>query len=143
MRDPFVISGILWHEIGDKVAFGNANAMEDVLNEYIDIEIYGGGLKGIAVIFIVVQPSNTIHEEVTRYSRKKKELYIQKKLPFDLVSQYDKDQVLQLMAITYLKVLQDEELGDLRIPNFDLTELRKDITELFEAQGWLNTSEVA
>lgn len=113
----------------------NAPLLEDVLNEHLELSDYGIGLENLTVIFIAVQPTNTLHEEVTRYSRHKKELYIQKKLPFDLVSQYDKRQVLQLMAITYLEMLED--LDDLNVPNFDFVQLRADVQQLFEAQGWL------
>ncbi|HMO39492.1 MAG TPA: hypothetical protein PKC76_13660 [Saprospiraceae bacterium] len=135
MRDPFVVSGILWHEIGNKVSPDNTNKVENLLNTALLFENYGSGLTGLAFIFIVVQPDNRIHEEVLRYSRKKRELYIQKKLPYDLVVAYDKPQVLQLMAATYLETL--ETLDKKRIPNFDLPRFRADVQALFEAQGWL------
>ncbi|HMO39490.1 MAG TPA: hypothetical protein PKE17_08770 [Saprospiraceae bacterium] len=109
--------------------------MEDSLNESLCLNDYGSGLTGLAFIFIAVQPDNRIHEEVLRYSRKKRELYIQKKLPYDLVVAYDKPQVLQLMAATYLETL--ETLDKKRIPNFDLPRFRADVQALFEAQGWL------
>jgi len=136
MRDPFVISSIAWHEISEKVAFDNSNAMEDVLNENLNLFDYGSGLKAIAVVFIAVQSTNTIHEEVMRYSHKKKEIYIQKKLPYELVCQYEKPQVLQLMAVSYLEILTD--LKRKHIPDFDLSLFQQDVQKLFTEQNWLN-----
>jgi hypothetical protein len=138
---PFYISSITWKEVTDKVAMDNAPLLEDILNEHLELSDYGTGLEHLTVIFIAVQSANTIHEEVTRYSHQKKELYIQKKLPFDLVNQYDKRQVLQLMATTYLDVL--EELEDINVKNFDLHKFQADVRKLFEGQGWMVQTEKA
>lgn len=136
IRRPFVISGILWHEIGEKVAFVNSVTMEDVLNEHLRLSDYGTGLEGgFAFIFIVQQPTSTIHEEEMTYRRKKKELYIQMKLPYELVEQYERPQVLQLMAATYLRTIKD--LPRLKIPDFDCQRFAKDVERLFEGRGWL------
>lgn len=140
MRAPFVVSSITWHEISNKLEFDNINKLEDVLNAQLQLSKYGNGVSGLAFIYIAVQPSNTIHEEMIRYSRKKKEIYIQKKLPFDLVSEYDKAQVLQLMAATYLHTL--DELKQKNIPDFDLSRFQQDVRQLFEAQGWLVSESV-
>lgn len=135
IRRPFVISGIVWHEIGEKIAFHNSVIMEDALNEHLQLSNYGSGLVAIAFIFIAVQPTNTIHEEEMTYRRKKKELYIQMKLPYELVERYERPQVLQLMAATYLDTIKD--LPKLKIPDFDYQRFAKDVERLFEAQGWL------
>lgn len=135
IRRPFVISGILWHEIGEKVAFVNSVTMEDVLNEHLQLLDYGKGLKGIAFIFIVQQSYSKFHREEMTYDRKRKELYIQMKLPYELVEQYERPQVLQLMATTYLHTIKD--LPKLNIPDFDYQRFAKDVEQLFEGQGWL------
>ena len=135
IRRPFVVTGIVWHEVKDKIAFENINLMEDVLNEHLQLPDYGSGLVAIAFIFIAVQPSNTIHEEEMTYRRKKKELSIQMKLPYELVEQYDRPQVLQLMAATYLHTIKD--LSKLKIPDFDYQRFAKDVERLFEGRGWL------
>lgn len=135
IRRPFVVTGIVWHEVMEKVGFDNVNVMEDVLNEHLQLSNYGCGLVAIAFVFIAQQPDNTIHEEEMKYRRKKKELYIQMKLPYELVERYDKPQVLQLMAATYLHTIKD--LPKLNIPDFDYQRFAKDVERLFEAQGWL------
>lgn len=132
---PFYLSPITWQELTDKVAFDNAPLLEDTLNAHLSLSNYGSGLDRLSFVFIAVQPDNRIHEEVLRYSRKKRELYIQKKLPYDLVVACDKPQVLQLMAATYLETLED--LDKKRIPDIDLPRFRADVQALFEAQGWL------
>lgn len=135
MYAPFVISGIIWHEVGEKVAFENTNLMKEALNQNLRLSDYGSGLNAIAVIFIAVQPDNTIHEEEMKYNRRKKEAYIQTKLPFELVEQYERPQVLRLMAATYLRTIKD--LPKLKIPDFDYQRFSKDVERLFEGRGWL------
>lgn len=135
IRRPFVVTGIVWHEVKDKIAFENINVMEDILNEHLQMSDYGSGIVAIAFIFIAQQPTNTIHEESMTYRRKKKELSIQMKLPYELVERYEQPQVLQLMAATYLDTIKD--LPKLKIPDFDYQRFAKDVERLFEAQGWL------
>ncbi|HMQ50103.1 MAG TPA: hypothetical protein PKA00_21960 [Saprospiraceae bacterium] len=135
MYAPFVISGILWHEIGEKVAFVNTNKLEDALEDNLSLSDYGTGITAIAFIYIVVQPTNIIHEEEMRYRRKKKEVYIQKKMPIELVEQYERPQVLQLMAATYLSTVRD--LRQLKIPDFDHARFEHAVESLFRQEGWL------
>ena len=136
MHSPFVVTGIVWHEVQDKTAFENINMVEDVLNDHLQLSNYGPGLiGGIAFVFIAQQPDNTIHKEEMTYRRKKKELYIQMKLPYESVAQYERPQVLELMAGTYLRTIQ--QFGKLKIPDFDYQRFAKDVEQLFEAQGWL------
>ncbi|MDZ4705803.1 MAG: hypothetical protein SH848_17885 [Saprospiraceae bacterium] len=136
MRRPFVVSGIVWHEVELKVGYVNTVMMEDILNEHLQLSHYGNGLQGgFAFIFIAARPDQTIQEEKIIYSRKKKELYIQTRLPYELVEQYERPQVLQLMAATYLRTIQ--RFDQLKIKDFNHQQFAKDVQALFEAQGWL------
>ncbi|HMO41162.1 MAG TPA: hypothetical protein PKC76_13125 [Saprospiraceae bacterium] len=133
---PFMFSGILSEETLQKVAFPNNNMLEQTLNAQLQLDQYGTGVHSIACVFIALPPpDNGIHDETLIYRRREKEVFAQVKIPYDLVASYDADQVLQLMATTYLQAL--ERLDELRIPNFDSVRLAQDVQRLFETQGWL------
>ena len=76
---------------------------------------------------------------MVRYYKAKKEVFIQKKLPFELVEAYSEAEVLLLMANTYLQSLQD--LTKRKISDFDSKQLYTDVQQLFQAKGWLNVVE--
>lgn len=140
MYAPFVISGIVWHELSDKIAIVNTNALKDVLNGHLQLDTYGA-LSGIAFIYIVTQPDDEIHEECFSYSRKNKELYIQMRLPYAEVQSASTPEVLHMMAAKYLQTMQ-EWLPKKKIPNFNHSRFVADLQDLFERQGWLQVAEV-
>lgn len=131
---PFIISGIIWHEIHHKFLF-NFGRIADVLNQRLRFSTYGLGLEGISVIFISVPPENTIHEEVTNYNKKEKELTLHRKLSYEKASQYSETETLRLMAENYLHILA--EIQSLNIPNFDSHRLYKDVQKAFLEVGWI------
>ncbi len=134
-KKKFLFSSITWHEIDFKVAIPNLTLMENVLNENIDLSNYGTGIQEIAYVFVALSPTNTLHGETLRYYKAKQEVFIQKKLPYELVEAYDDTQVLSLMAATYLQSM--EQLAKRNIPDFDGARLVADVKCFFEQQGWL------
>ena len=132
----FFFTSITWHEVSDKVVFPNLDLIRQSLNQNISLRSYGTGIQEIAYIFVAIRPTNTIHGEMMRYYKAKKEVFIQKKLPFELVEAYSEAEVLPLMANTYLQSLQD--LTKRKISDFDSKQLYTDVQQLFEAKGWLN-----
>ncbi len=134
-KKKFLFSSITWHEIDSKVAIPNLTLMENALNESIDLSNYGTGVQEIAYVFVALRPTNTLHGETLRYYKAKQEVFIQKKLPYELVEAYDDTQVLSLMAATYLQSV--EQLAKRNIPDFDGARLVADVKCLFEQQGWL------
>lgn len=133
---PFLLSSISRQDVTDKVAFDNSPLLEDTLNQYIQLSNYGEGVKSIGFIFLAVPPNNTLHEQVVEYTRKDKKVFMQLKLPYEQVIQSDKQQVLQLMATTYLHA-NEHFLNQLHIPNFDSQCFQQDLRQLFESKGWL------
>lgn len=132
----FFFTSITWHEVSDKVVFPNLDSIRQSLNQNISLRSYGTGVHEIAYIFVAIRPTNTLHGEMMRYYKAKKEVFIQKKLPFELVEAYSEAEVLTLMANTYLQSLQD--LTKRKISDFDSKQLYTDVQQLFEAKGWLN-----
>ncbi len=63
--------------------------------------------SGIAFIYIATPPIDEIHEECFTFSRKKKELFIQMRLPYDVVKQASVSEALHLMAHHYLETLNE------------------------------------
>lgn len=132
----FYFTAIVWHEVSDKVVRLNLNTIREALNQNISLRSYGTGVHEIAYIFVAIRPTNTRHGEMMRYYKAKKEVFIQKKLPFELVEAYSEAEVLPLMANTYLQSLQD--LTKRKINDFDTKQLCTDVQQLFEEKGWLN-----
>ena len=142
MYAPFVVSGILEASIADKIGIPNTNLLEDALNQHLSLSTYGSGLTGIAFIYIATPPLDEIHEECFTYSRKKKELFIQMRLPYDVVKQASVAETLHLMARSYIEIMH-EKLPLKKVSDFDQTRFVQDVQRLFETQGWLEVQEVA
>lgn len=136
MYAPFVISGITQHTVSDKITFTNSNLIQDLLNENLQFSHYGAGLVGISFFYIVLPPDNQNHREYSRYTGKDRLLHLQFHLPYDLVEQLTREQVLPIMAQKYLQALK-EVFPKKKIENFVYASLLKDMERLFEQQGWL------
>lgn len=136
MYAPFVVSGILEAGIADKIGIPNTNLLEDALNQHLHLPNYGSGLTGIAFIYIATPPVDQIHEECFTYSRKKKELFIQMRLPYDAVERASTTDALRLMARCYLKTMRDK-LPLKKVVNFDHFHFVQDLRRIFESEGWL------
>lgn len=137
----FFFSSIAWHEIDGKINDENLNLLRQTLNNNLKLSTYGTGVKGIGFIFVASLPHSNIHGETLRYYKADREAFIQKKLPYELVEAYNNEQVLSLMATTYLQSL--EQLAKRKIPDFDGGKLAADVQRLFEGKGWLQSIEVA
>lgn len=137
--ENFFFTAITWHEVSSKIISTNLDLIRQSLNQNISLRSYGTGVHEIAYIFVAIRPTNTLHGEMVRYYKAKKEVFIQKKLPFELVEAYSEAEVLLLMANTYLQSLQD--LIKRKINDFDSKQLYTDVQQLFQAKGWLNVVE--
>jgi len=135
MYQPFVITCITWPEVADKVAYTNTQLLRETLNSQLDLSSYGD-LQGIAFVYIVTPPEDVIHQETFSYSRKKKELYIEMRLPYKEVMNRSLPEVLQLMAAKYLQTLE-EYLPKKKVPHFDQARFIADVRDLFEREAWL------
>lgn len=137
--EDFFFTAITWHEVSAKIVSTNLDLIRQSLNQNISLRSYGTGVHEIAYIFVAIRPTNTLHGEMMRYYKAKKEVFIQKKLPFELVEAYTESEVLSLMANTYLQSLED--LTKRKISDFDIKQLHTDVQQLFQTKGWLNVVE--
>lgn len=132
---PFETTGILSEEASPKFEFYNINIIADVLNKHLNLNFYGKTVEKLMFIFIAQPPFNKIHDEKTGYIPEEKRLLMYRKLPYEKVVKYSKEEVLRLMAETYLKCIFN--LGWHEIPDFDYVRLGKDIEEIFIKFGWI------
>ena len=135
MYAAFIISSIVEdNAIGDKIDAHNVPWLEQLLNAQLQLSKYGTGLKGIAVVFIGTGPQDLIHQEETSFDADKKELYIQLRLPYDVLEQATERELLGLMARQYLQALRGEGALE-QVGDFDGEQLLKDVKNLFVAEG--------
>jgi hypothetical protein len=133
MYAPFIISGILWHEIGDKIAFTNTVHLKELLNKHLNLSDYGTGLLGISFLFIVMPNDETIHRESFTYYARKKALQVQMRLPYNIV---EAASPVHLMAEKYLHTLQTY-LPKRKILDFDWKRFVQDVQAVLEQSGCL------
>lgn len=132
---PFETTTILSNDISSKFDFHDINIIANILNTRLNFKNYGSTIEKLSFVFIVVPPSNTIHEEKTGYFSKDKRLLLYRKLSYQKVSNASKKEVLPLMAEMYLKTIY--ELGYHEIPDFDYAQLGKDVEKNFIELGWI------
>lgn len=141
MYAPFVISSIADEdEVGKKVE--TDLLIHELLNQHLKLSTYEEGLTGIAFIYIVTPPIDTIHHDEIIYRPKKKELYIEMRLPYEKVATASEAEVLQMMAQKYLQTFQDKSLWK-KLKDFDCEGFSRDVQRLFEEQEWLKEVEFA
>lgn len=133
---PFKFTCIVWHEIGDKIAFDNLLNLKVALNKQIKLADYGSTITEVSFIFVAMHPPVRFHPERVEYNKKKHDIFMRLHLPFHLVQEYDTAQVMQLMASFYLNAMKTH-LPKLRIPDFDYQRFVQDVKALFEEKGWL------
>ena len=130
-----VVTAMSWHEVSDKLAHENINKIEDLLNKKILLLNYGENVSQLTFIFICDLPSKSLHQEETTYLEDEKKLLIYRRLPYQKVKTYTKEEVLRLMAETYVKGIS--ELWAMAIPNFNYFQLAQDIQKIFIELGWV------
>lgn len=105
------------------------NMLRVPLNGQLRISNYGKGLHSIGLIFVVSDLDVNFHPNYADFNKSKKQLLIQVRLPKQLLDP-------PLLAHAYLEALEEIERHD-QIPDFDFPAFRRDVSQLFEAQGWL------
>lgn len=134
MKWPAIWFGaIFWKDVSDKAPL--VKDIESSLNESIDLTNYGEGLLSIRFIPIAVRTTNQIHEEEIKYSGHKKQISLHLKLEYDAVAGADEKSLLQLVAMLFLDSI--DQYPKHRVKNFDWQGFKKDVTDLFEAEGLL------
>ena len=140
MYAPFVISSIAdENEAGKKTE--TDLLIHEFLNQHLKLSTYGEGLTGIAFVYIVTPPIDVIHHDEIIYRAKKKELYIEMRLPYEKVAAASEAEVLQMMAQKYLQTFQEKSLWK-KLKHFDCERFSRDVQRLFEEKEWLEVVEL-
>ncbi len=127
---------IFWKDL--KAQALQVKEVESLLNDALDLSNYGSSLQSIDFIPIALKPSNKVHEEERHYSLRKKKLSLHLKMDFEKVTHASPEGFLPLIAQFFLEAI--DEAPRHQIKNFDWPRFKKDVTELFEAEGWLQTA---
>lgn len=122
----------IWHNVSDKMLAALIPFM-NVVNEHLSLQNYSRTVQHVVFLFLVQQ--SDFHRERFYYNKKRQEIYIEKNLPYEQVEQATEEEVLQLMAQLYLRLIDD--YPKLRLPDFDHQKFKRNVQRLFEAQGWL------
>lgn len=81
-------------------------ALENLLNEKIKLKDYGVEIKKIFIVFIVVPPTNIIHEEHVIYTEAEEHLEIAIRLDYEEVLASDPEDCKEIMQTCLLKALR-------------------------------------
>ncbi|MCO6486828.1 MAG: hypothetical protein J5I98_00355 [Phaeodactylibacter sp.] len=132
----FYTSAVFWKDFREKAL--SVKKVRHLLNDNLSLDKYGRGIKSFSFIPIAVRPANIIHKEKIKYSSDKKEMYAALKLDFEALSNSDDTTFLHLLARLFLRAI--DEAPQHNVQDFDWARFRKDVTELFEAEGWLQAA---
>ena len=132
----FYTSAIFWEDFRDKAL--SVKKIRHLLNDNLPLGQYGSGIKSFSFMPIAARPTNIIHEEVIKYSSDKKEMYVALKLDYEAVSSSNELTFLQLLANLFLRAI--DEAPQQIVQDFDWPRFRRDVTELFEEEGWLQVA---
>lgn len=130
---PIAFGTIFWREVGEKADW--ITEIERCLQQNIHVEDYGSGISVFRFVSVAVLPSNKRHEEYIKYFKKYKELVANLKLDYDAVAQADEPAFSQLVAHLFLRAI--DEAPQHKVRDFDWPRFRRDVAELFRAEGWL------
>ena len=138
MYTAFVVSSITEdNSIGDKIDTHNLQLLEQLLNANVQLAAYGTGVSGIAVVFVGTAPEDVIHEEEISFEPATREGYLQLRLPYTALEPATEQEVLELMARSYLQGLRDLAVVA-QATDFDWARLVRDVQDLFVAEGFGN-----
>jgi hypothetical protein len=111
------------------------NALEDLLNEKIELSQYGDAIKELRFITIAVEPSNTLHPDEHKFSTRYRRLTIWRNINFEEALAADENTFLQMVAAKMLDTIA--EFPSFGIRNFDNERFQKDVEKIFAAKGWI------
>jgi hypothetical protein len=136
-KKAFYIGAIFWEGLKDKAMA--LKKIQEKLNREIDLSRYGTGLQRIVFVPIAVAEDDAIHKEEIKYSGRKKEISLYLKMEFSSVEEADEETFLQQFAQLYLEAVKLFKKH--RVRDFDRKAFRRDVSKVFEGNGWLEEVE--
>ncbi len=123
----FRMTEIVWHEAGMR-PLHFSNRILEVLNQ-VKIKDYGSTLDFIFLILVIHLPTQTLHKEYKRHSRKNKNLKVQRQLDYERFLKANDQEALEMMALSFLDVIK--QFPKWKIKDFDWERLYADAQKLF------------
>ena len=127
------ISSILYKEVHKNL---NLAPFLRNISDKLSIEEFGNGIKRFLFVFIIMPPSNRIHQPYTRYYKKTKNLDVYARMDYVTFLNHTPETALPYMAwflIEELKKLESKE-----IPDFDMVAFRKEVEQRLNKAGILS-----
>ncbi len=140
MRSPFVVTGKTWKEITAKV-FDPITKLDRSLYKQFNLQDYGSGVNGIAVIFVIVKYNKSLHKDFTEWDQGTMELIIQHNLDYDYMWNLDEALITPELVGAYINCLE-KALAETVIENFDYLQLLNDLKTYFLKPYKTNKDEV-
>lgn len=126
------VSAKVWHEVYPKV---DTAPFIYQLYESIDFPSYGDGLRKFYLTFIVTQPHNKKHQPGRYYSRKKRELEVAVRLPYEAVYQATEAETFRMLEAAFLEGI--DHIGKVKLDApFDHLAFKRDVAAIFEKADW-------
>ena len=135
-KTNFYFNSIIWHEIPRRRGISVVE-VGDILSRNIALSKYGNSVKQINFISIIVTSNNKVHENNYCYVADKQEFNAEVRLDYHAAFAVKDDEhaFKAFIANAFLQAI--EQLQSLEVKDFDFDQLKADLENLFEAQGWL------
>jgi len=116
------------------------NVIEEVLNSRLSISDYTEKLQKIVFVYLAASPELAIiHDDFMKYRRKSKCIEIGLNLDYELLTQTEDENVLEILASSYLEGIKKF----MQIKDFDYKRFYHDVEQLFFDNGFITTKCVA
>jgi hypothetical protein len=127
--EDFRLTGVVWHEAGFR-PIDMTNFLEKTLNKSLKIKDYGVVLDYLFFVFIIHLPTQIIHKEFRRVSRKKHEAVIYAKTDYEKFVQSNDREAFLMLCETFLSHLK--EMCKRKDKDFDWNKLFADAEKLIK-----------
>jgi hypothetical protein len=139
MEKTFLFTSFSWHEIMQKVFF--FDTAEAILQSNISVLNYSETLKVKRILFAhLTNPDSysSIFDYKDRFSRKKGDIYLFGKIPYETFAAADEKTAMMLLCQTFLNaLLRIPTLAGMKNIDFDAQKLHDDVEKLFSENSFL------
>ena len=124
--------------VSDKAAYEVTDLAPFLRNisDKLSIETFGKGIKEFLFVFIIVPPSNRLHQPYTRYYKKTKNLDVYARMDYEAVLSLTSETTLPYLAWFLIEELK--KLESKKIPDFDMVAFRKEVEQRLNQAAILN-----
>jgi hypothetical protein len=128
-----------WHEIEGKVRL--FTPISRIIKQNYSLSDYNNAHEKISISFaFLINPDSysSIFDYKDRFSRKKGDIYLFGKIPYETFAAADEKTAMTLLCQTFLKaLLRIPTLAGMKNIDFDAQKLHDDVEKLFSENGFL------